>query len=202
MHRLTRVLIGICGLCWAPLIATADVSLRDAFAACETSVVQNTNAAILELGEVIEQNGRGQRIRVDTVAGTLLADIFPTSDNVTGCILWGKHPDLEAEFANDWQDWAEWDEVKRTARAWYEDSLKIAGSADLTDAQQPGFVIARCNVREDGIVLAIQPVRTGVVRQVSPKLDPPPEPRVFFQFSVMRALLGRCQAAVDAHSDR
>ncbi|WP_299943254.1 hypothetical protein [uncultured Ruegeria sp.] len=203
MSRLIFAVVVFCGLSLLPVGANADVSLNDAFAACEASVVESTNTPLLSLGVELDHNERGQRIRLDTVEGTLVADVFPSPvDNVTGCILWGKSPVLEAEYANDWQDWAEWDEVEEAARAWYDSSLKVAGSADLTDSQQPGFVVARCAEREYGIVLAAQPAIAGVLRQVSSDLDPPPSPRTFFQFSVMRALPGRCQAAVDAHSER
>ncbi|WP_170573711.1 hypothetical protein [Ruegeria atlantica] len=203
MPRLIIVLISFFGLIWLPMGANADVSLNDAFAACEASVVQNTNAPLLGLGVVIDQNERQQRIRFDTDAGTLVADIFPPPfDNVLGCILWGRHPQLEAEYANVWQDWVEWDEAEEAARDWHEESLAVAGSADLTDSQQPGFVVARCTEREHGIVLANQPVVTGAFRQALPTLDTPSSPGIFFQFSAMRALPGRCQAAVDAHSSK
>ncbi len=202
MCRVFVVLVGLSVLNLLPAKADADVSLSDAFAACEASVVQNTNAPLLNLGTVIDQNERGQRIRLNTDNGIIIASVFPPPfDNVLGCILWGRNPVLEAKIANAWQDWVEWDEVEEAAQVWYEGSLAVPGSVDLTDTQQPGFVLARCDVRENGIVLANQPAVAGAVRQALPKLDPPLSPRVFFRFSVMRALPGRCQAAVDARSD-
>lgn len=202
MCRVIVVLVGLSVLYLLPGKADADVSLSDAFAACEASVVQNTNAPLLNLGTVIDQNERQQRIRLNTDNGILIASVFPPPfDNVLGCILWGRNPVLEAEYANVWQDWVEWNEVEEAAQVWYDKSLAISGSVDLTNTQQPGFVIARCAVRENGIVLANQPSVAGAVRQVLPKRDPPSNPRMFFQFSVMRALPGRCQAAVDARSD-
>ncbi|GIT93284.1 hypothetical protein JANAI61_37420 [Jannaschia sp. AI_61] len=201
-----RYLVTSAGLAALTLLSSeayADVSLSEVFHACEASVVQSTNAPLLSLGDVIDQNERQQRIRLDTEVGTLVATIFPPPfDNVLGCILWGGHPDFEAEFANEWQDWVEWEEAERAARSWHQDRLAVSGSVDLTDNQQPGFVVARCDVLENGIVLANQPAVTGVMRQILPNLDPPPSPNVFFQFSVMRALPGRCQAAVDARSDQ
>ncbi|MEB3422097.1 hypothetical protein ACFSDD_23840 [Salipiger marinus] len=194
---------GLLALSLLPSKANADISLNEVLDACEASVVQSTDAPLLRFGEVIDENERQQRIRLNTSVGTLVATIFPPLfNNVLGCILWGGHPDLKAEFANEWQDWVEWEEAEGAAKRWQEDRLKVPGSVDLTDNQQPGFVVARCDVLENGIVLANQPAVTGVIRQTTPNLDPPPSPNIFFQFSVMRALPGRCQAAVDARSDQ
>lgn len=203
MLRYLVLSAGLSALSLVPSKTSAEVSLSEAFAACEASVVQSTNGPLLRLGEAIDQNERQQRIRLDTDAGTLVATIFPPPfNNVLGCILWGGHPDFEAEFANEWQDWVEWEEAEGAARSWHQDRLAVSGSVDLTDTQQPGFVVARCAALENGIVLANQPAVTGVMRQILPDLDPPPSPNVFFQFSVMRALPGRCQAGVDARSDQ
>lgn len=183
---------GLSAVSMLPAKANADVSLTEVFAACEASVVRSTNGPLLSLGEVINQNERQQRVRLDTEVGTLVATIFPPPfDNVLGCILWGGHPDFEAEFADQWQDWVEWEEAEGTARSCHQDRLAVYGSVDLTDTQQPGFVVARCDILENGIVLVNQPAVTGVMRRIRPNLEPPPSPNVFFQFSVMRALPGR-----------
>ncbi|WP_136443969.1 hypothetical protein [Pacificoceanicola onchidii] len=199
MYRTLGFATGLAALSFLPVQATAEVSLSAIFTACEASVVQNTPAPLLALGAVLDQNDRQQRIRLDTEAGTLLATVFPPpSGAVRGCILWGSHPDLKAEFARDWQDWVTWDEAELAARTWHQEQLAAPGRVDLTDNARPGFVVARCDVLETGIVLANQPMVTGGIRQVLPALDPPPSPQTFFQFSVMRALPGRCQAAVTA----
>lgn len=203
MLRYLVLSAGPSALSMLPAKANADVSLTEVFAACEASVVRSTNGPLLSLGEVIDQNERQQRIRLDTEVGTLVATIFPPPFNsVLGCVLWGGHPDFEAEFTNEWQDWVEWEEAEGAAGSWHQDRLAVSGSVDLTDTQQPGFVVARFAVLENGIVLANQPAVAGVMRQILPDLDPPTSPNVFFQFSVMRALPGRCQAAVDARSDQ
>ena len=180
-----------------PLIAGS--TLLDAFAACEASVVEGSIDPLRKVGSFIDENEHRSRLRVDTPSGNLLAMFIPPSNVVTACILWGREPELAAEFHGLWQDWVEWEEVEVAAAYWFSSALEISGSTDLTDHTQPGYVIARCDNLDHGVVLSIQPAVANVVRQVLPQLENKSETSVHFQFSAIAALPGRCAAAIRAH---
>lgn len=149
------------------------------------------------VGTYLHRNERLTRFRIETEHGNLIANLH-MRDPLSGCYLWGRHPELEAEYATQWANWVEWDEAEEQASEWFRKAIQVAGSVDLTNHAQPGFVIARCKALENGVVLTAQPAISGALRQILPKPDAPPaEQRVFFQFSVQRAVPGRCQAAVD-----
>lgn len=180
--------------------AAAQTTVLQAFAACEASVLQNSDAPLKRIGSKIDETERQRRFRVDTADGTVVAAIFPSSDKpVRGCILWGRHPELATEFKTHWTDWVEWSEAEAQSRIWFRQAAAVEGSVDLTDHTQPGFVVARCDALRTGIVLTSQPSFTGMWRQVLPTVEPAAPPSMFFQFSVMQALSGRCAAAVEAH---
>lgn len=180
----------------------AETSLQEAFFACEASVEQGSDAPLRSVGSAIDEDNGTLRFRVETPEGTLVAMYLPPHRVVPACILWGGHPELEAEFDGLWQDWVEWEEAGPASQVWFEKSLNTSGSADLTDHSQPGFVVARCSSLENGIILTSQPSRANVARQILPTLEPEQEPSIFFQFSAMGALPGRCSAAVDRYQSK
>ncbi len=180
----------------------AEVSLHEALSACEASVVQRSDVSLRSIGSVLDEDERGLRLRVETSEGSLMAMYLPPQRIVSSCILWGRHPELESEFAEIWQDWVEWEEVSAASEIWLETAMNVPGSVDLTNHSQPGFVVARYNSLENGVILASQPSLANVWRQVLPNLEPKQEPIVFFQFSVTEALPNRCHAAVEAQQGK
>ncbi len=192
------LLIAISTSLFAASELMAEVSLHEAFSACEASVVQRSDAPLRSIGSVLDEDERRLRLRVETSEGSLMAMYLPLQRIVSSCILWGRHPDLQTEFTDIWQDWVEWEEASAASENWFEAAMNVPGSVDLTDHSQPGFVVARCNSLENGVVLASQPSLANVWRQVLPNLEPKQEPVAFFQFSVTEALPNRCRAAVEA----
>lgn len=178
-----------------PLVA--QTPLLDAFAACEASVVEGSDFRLREIGTLIDESDRVSRIRIDTPAGTVLAMYLPPTRIVSACLLWGREPELEIEFQELWQDWVEWEEAGVTSEAWFKEAVEIPGSYDLTDYTQPGYVVARCGELEHGLVLTSQPMIANTARIVLPKRGPEREPAVYYQFSAVAALPGRCLAAVE-----
>lgn len=181
----------------APL--AAQTPLLEVFAACEASVLEDSDYRLREVGSLIDESNLGSRIRVDTPLGTVLAMHIPSERNVSACLLWGREPNLEIEFQEQWQDWVEWEEAVVASEAWFKDAVKSPGNNDLTDHTQPGYVVARCSALEHGVVLASQPMVANTARMVLPKFEPIKERVVHYQFSVVSALPGRCSAAVEAH---
>ena len=181
----------------APL--AAETPLQDVFDACQASVIDGSESRLRDVGTLIDEDDRVSRIRVDTPVGTVMAMYVRPTGTVTACLLWGRHPELEIEFQDQWQDWVEWEEAATASEAWFSGALENPGSYDLTDATQPGFVVARCSEMEHGLVLASQPMIANVLRQVLPKLEPKREPIVHYQFSAVSALPGLCSAAVESH---
>ncbi len=186
----------------ASLIATsadAQTSLSDAFSACEASVVEGSDGPLRAIGKLIDENENGSRIRLDTPKGTLVAMFLPPTRPISACLLWGRNPELAVEFQDLWQDWVEWEEAAGASEVWFNSALEISGSIDLTDNSRAGYVVARCDTLENGLVLSSQPVVTNAMRQVLPEPDIKLEPTIIYQFSAMTALPGRCSAAVEAH---
>lgn len=181
----------------APL--AAETPLLDVFAACEASVVEGSDYRLREVGTLIDESERGSRLRVDTPAGTVLAMYIPPTRIVSACILWGRQPELEIEFQEQWQDWVEWEEAVIASEAWFKHAMATTGSYDLTDHSLPGYVVARCEELEHGLVLSSQPAVAGLVRQILPELEAKPDPVIHYQFSAQAALPGRCSAAIEAH---
>ena len=181
----------------APL--AAQTPLPDVFAACEASVVEGSDSRLREVGTLIDESDHRTRIRVDTPVGTVLAMYLPPTQIMSACLLWGRHPELEIEFQEQWQDWVEWEEAVVASEAWFKDAVEIPGSYDLTDHTQPGYVVARCKELEHGLVLTSQPMFANTVRMVLPKLGPNKGPVIHYQFSAVAALPGRCSAAVEVH---
>ena len=58
-----------------PRPGLAEVTLLDAFGACEASVLEQRLDPLLEIGTPIERSPREQRIRLDTPSGTLVAAV-------------------------------------------------------------------------------------------------------------------------------
>ncbi len=181
----------------APL--AAQTPLQDVLAACEASVVEGSDSRLREVGTLIDKNDRRSRIRVDTPVGTVMALYVPPTGITTACLFWGRQPELEIEFQEQWLDWVEWEEAVVASEAWFSDAMENPGSYDLTDYTQPGYVVARCSELEHGLVLTSQPMVANVGRMLLPKLEPKREQVVHYQFSAVAALPGRCSAAVEAH---
>lgn len=175
----------------------AEVSLQQAFKACEKSVYDHTDAPLLKIGTVVSEIQKARQLRFATPHGSVIA-VHTKIDRVgSHCVLWGRHPELEEKFAARWQDWVEWEEAEKPSESWFKGAMAVPGSVDLTNNSQPGYVVARCGALENGVVLASQPALAGVFRETLPNEEAPNVPRVFFQFSVIEALPQRCKAAVD-----
>ncbi len=179
----------------------AQTPLLDALAACEASVVEGSDYRLRKIGTLIDESDRGSRIRIDTPLGTLLAMYLPPSGTVSACVLWGRQPELEIEFQEKWQDWVEWEEAVAASDAWFNEAMEAPGSFDLTDHSLPGYVVARCEELEHGLVLSSQPAVANTIRQILPKQESTRAPVVHYQFSAQAALPGRCSAAVQAKQD-
>lgn len=187
------------------LVATplaAQTPLLDAFTACEASVVEGSDYHLREIGTLIDESDRVSRIRVDTPLGTVLAMFLPPSRTVSACILWGRQPELAIEFQEKWLDWVEWEEAVVASEAWFNKAMQAPGSVDLTDHSSPGYVVARCDELEHGLVLSSQPAVANTMRQILPKLEAAREPVVHYQFIAQAAPPGRCSAAVEAKNDK
>lgn len=187
------------------LVATplaAQTPLSDVFAACEASVLEGSDHRLREIGILIDESDRGSRIRVDTPVGTVLAMFVPPSRIVSACLLWGRQPELEIEFQEQWQDWVEWEEAVEVSEIWFNDAIETPGSFDLTDQTHPGYVVARCGELEHGLVLSNQPAVANSVRQIPPKTETGQNPTIHYQFSAIAALPERCSAAVQAQKDK
>ena len=210
MKIIDRIQLNIFGISLALLLPTvlgatslaAQTPLLEVFAACEESVVEGSDRRLREVGTLIDKSEKGSRIRVDTPKGTVLAMFLPPTRMVSACLLWGRHPKLAAEFQEHWVDWVEWEEAADASGVWLSNAMEIPGSVDLSDHSRPGYVVARCNVLEHGLVLASQPAVANVMRQVLPKLEPEREPVIHYQFSVTSALPGRCLAGVKAQKEK
>lgn len=127
---------------------------------------------------------------------------IPPTRIVSACLLWGRQPELEIEFQEQWQDWVEWEEAVVASETWFRDAMEIPGSFYLTDHTQPGYVVARCSELEHGLVLSNQPAVANSVRQILPEQEAVRKPIIHYQFSAMAALPGRCSAAVRAQKDK
>ena len=187
------------------LVATplaAQTPLSDVFAACEASVVEASDHHLREIGTLIDESDNGSRIRVDTPVGTVLAMFIPPTRIVSACLLWGRQPELEIEFQEQWQDWVEWEEAVVASETWFKDAMETPGSFDLTNHTQPGYVVARCGELEHGLVLSSQPAVANSVRQILPEPEAVRKPIIHYQFSAMAALPGQCSAAVQAQKDK
>lgn len=184
----------------APLAAQAPLS--DVFAACEASVLEGSDHRLREIGSLIDESDRGSRIRVDTPVGTVLAMYVPPSRKVSACLLWGRKPELEIEFQEQWQDWVEWEEAVDASEIWFNDAIEIPDSFDLTDHTQPGYVVARCGELEHGLVLSSQPAVANSVRKILPEPETEQNLTIHYQFSAIAALPGRCSAAAQAQKDK
>lgn len=179
----------------------AQTPLSDIFAACEASVIDASDHRLRKIGTLIDENDRGSRTRVVTSAGTVLAMFIPPTQVVSACVLWGRHPELAIEFQKQWQNWVEWEEAAIASEAWFMNALETPGSVDLTDHTQPGYVVGRCNELEHGLLLSSQPAVANAIRQILPKLETERETVIYYQFSVVAALPGRCSAAVEAQKN-
>lgn len=164
--------------------------------------MQRSDAPLRAIGEVLAHD-KSLRVRVKTQKGNLVGQFTVPPKPVPFCALWGAHPDLKREFTERWRDWVSWKEASAASRRWFEDALQVPGSVDLTNHNQPGYVIARCDALENGVVLTSQPMQSGAFRQILPETEAPqvPDPEVFFRFSVVGALPGQCRAAVERLSD-
>jgi hypothetical protein len=177
----------------------AQTPLLDVFSACEASVMDGSDNPLQEIGTFIDETERGSRIRVDTPDGTVLAMFLPPTRQVSACLLWGRQLDLAVEFQDHWLDWVEWEEAATASEIWFENALETPGSVDLTDHSQSGYVVARCNSLENGLVLSSQPIISNAMRQILPDPSHEREPVIHYQFSVVTALPGRCSSAVETH---
>lgn len=176
----------------------AQTPLLDVFSACEASVMGGSDSPLQKIGTLIDENERRSRIRVDTPYGTVLAMFLPPTRQVSACLLWGRQPDFAVEFQDYWLDWVEWEEAAIASEIWFNNALETPGSVDLTDHSQPGYVVARCGVLENGLVLASQPAVANAMRQILPEPSHEREPVIHYQFSATTALPGRCSTAVKA----
>lgn len=181
-----------------PSRSEAQTTLLGAFKACENSVIDGSDAALRSIGKLIDEDERGSRIRLDTPHGTVVAMFIPPSRQVRACVLWGRDPQLAAEFATQWQDWVEWPEARNASQQWFRSAMGVRGSVDLTDNRQPGYVVARCDVLEHGLILASQPALANAWQQILPEPQTTQKPTIIFQFSAIGALPGRCKAAVNS----
>lgn len=180
--------------------ASSQTSLLDSYAACEASVMRGSDDPLRTIGSLIDEEKRGSRIQIDTPEGSLMAMFIPPSRGITACIFWGQDPELAKEFEGRWTDWVEWEEASSASKKWFKNAMKITGSVDLTDHAKPGYVIARCDSLEHGVVLSSQPAVANALRQVLPKPTTKIDPMLFYQFSVVTALPGRCAPAVNAQN--
>lgn len=180
----------------------AQTPLLEVFAACEASVMQGDDDPLRRIGPIIDENKNRTRVRVDTPKGTLIAMFLPPTGPVSACILWGRHPELAEGFQEHWQDWVEWEEAAQASGNWFNSAMQTQGSVDLTDHSQPGYVVARCDHLENGVVLTSQPEITNIMRQILPELEPKKTPVIFYKFSAIAALPNRCAAAVKVHKFR
>ena len=180
----------------------AETSLSDVFASCQASVVEGSDHHLREIGTLIDESDKRSRIRVETPVGTVLAMFIPPTQIVSACLLWGRQPELEIEFQEQWQDWVEWEEAVVASETWFKDTMEIPGSFDLTDHTRPGYVVARCGELEHGLILSNQPVVANLWRQILPEPEPVRKPFIHYQFSAMAALPGRCSAAVQAQKEK
>ena len=180
----------------------AQTPLLDVFSACEASVMDGSDNRLLEIGTLIDEDERRSRIRVDTPEGTILAMFIPPTRVVSACLLWGRQPDLAVGFQEQWLDWVEWEEAAKISEIWFNSALEVTGSVDLTDHSQRGYVVARCDVLENGLVLANQPVVTSTKRRIWPNPSIERDPVIHYQFSAVAAVPGRCSSAVETHKTR
>jgi hypothetical protein len=186
----------------ASLIATsvdAQTPLPDAFSACEASVVEGSDGPRRAIGKLIDEDENGSRIRLDTPKGTVVAMFLPPTRPISACLLWGRHPELAVEFQELWQDWVEGEEAADASDVWFNSALENSSNIDLTDNNHAGYVVARCNTLDSGLVLSSQPVVANSMRQVLPEPDIKLKPTMIYQFSAITALPGRCPVAVEAH---
>ncbi|MBO9464354.1 hypothetical protein J7443_03855 [Tropicibacter sp. R15_0] len=134
----------------------AQTTLLDAYSACETSVLSGADAALREIGLLLDEDERGSRLQIETPKGSLLAMFIPPNRGITACIFWGREPKLAIEFQDRWTDWVEWEEASSASDKWFENAMVVSGSVDLTDPSKPGHVVARCNSLKHCVVLSSQ----------------------------------------------
>lgn len=202
MKTLTTHFARLAFLIFVATPLAAQTSLSVVFAACEASVLEGSDHRLREIGMLIDESDSGSRVRVDTPVGTVLAMFIPPTRIVSACLLWGRQPELEIEFQEQWQDWVEWEEAVVASEIWFKDAMEIPGSFDLTDHTQPGYVVARCGELAHGLVLSNQPADANSVRQILPEPEAERKPVIHYQFSAIAALPGRCAAAIQAQSDK
>ena len=68
----------------------AQTTLLDAYSACEASVVSGSDAALREIGLLLDETERGSRLQIETPKGSLVAMFIPPTEESQPAFFGGR----------------------------------------------------------------------------------------------------------------